>query len=72
MEVILQVSIPQLHRLQDDIGVAREEVSVKVGGHGYQVKLLHTPDLQARLFPCLEELGVFCGHAARLEEKGRA
>lgn len=66
VEVILQVPIPQLHRLQDDVGIACEEVSVKVGGHGNQVELLHTPDLQARLLPRLEELGVFHHHAARL------
>ena len=72
VEVILQVPIPQLHRLQDDVGIACEEVSVKVGGHGNQVELLHTPDLQARLLPRLEELGVFHHHAARLQETGQS
>lgn len=71
VEVVLQVPVPQLHSLQDDIGVACEEVSVKVGGHGHQVELLHAPDLQAGLLPRLEELGVLYHHAAGLEETGR-
>lgn len=66
VEVVLQIPIPQLHRLQDDIGVSREEVSIEVGRHRHQVKLFHTPDLQSRLLPCLEELGVFHHHAAGL------
>lgn len=72
VEVVLQVPVPQLHRLQDDISVTCEEVSVKVGGHRHQVKLLHAPDLQARLLSCLEELGVFHHHAAGLEETGQS
>lgn len=68
----MQVPIPQLHRLQDDISVSCEEVSIKVAGHGHQVKLLHTPDLQARLLSCLEELRVFHHHAAGLEETGQS
>lgn len=67
VEVILQVPVPQLHCLQDDIGVTCEEVSIEVGGHRYQVKLLHTPDLQARLLPCLQEFGVLHHHSARLQ-----
>lgn len=72
VEVILQVPVPQLHRLQDDIGIACEEVSVKVGGHRNQVELLHTPDLQSGLLPCLEELGVFHHHGAGLQETGQS
>lgn len=67
VEVILQIPIPQLHCLQDDIRITRKEVSIEVGGHRYQVKLLHTPDLQARLLPCLEELGVLHHHGAGLQ-----
>lgn len=67
VEVILQVPIPQLHCLQDDICITREEVSIEVGGHRHQVKLLHTPDLQARLLPCLKEFRVLHHHGAGLQ-----
>lgn len=67
VEVILQVPIPQLHCLQDDIRITREEVSIEVGGHRHQVKLLHTPDLQARLLPCLKEFRVLHHHGAGLQ-----
>lgn len=70
MQVVLEVPVPLLDGVQHQIGISREEVSIEVFWHWYQIKFLNPPDLEAGFLPSLGKLGVF-HHADRLGERQR-
>lgn len=65
VKIILQVSWALFDGVEDQIGVAGVESPDQVLWHGHQVKVLHSPHLEAMFLPGPFELWVMCCHVVR-------